>query len=111
MLLNTLCLLPIPFHTGQMLSKNSFHAPSIPASFFPKGVTVETIPEAVLEECAQLVKANSIQGSKSPAVDVVYTAFENLKKTGSMDVGQVGFHDHKKACCRECERQLIVKNG
>ena len=72
----------------------------LPPFFLLKGVTVETIPEAVLEECAQLVKANSIQGSKSPAVDVVYTAFENLKKTGSMDVGQVGFHDHKKACYR-----------
>jgi hypothetical protein len=62
----------------------------------PEGITVETIPDAVLQECAQLVKANSIQGSKSPAVNVVYTGFENLKKTGSMDVGQVGFHDPKK---------------
>ena len=62
----------------------------------PQGVTAETIPEAVLEDCAQLVKANSIQGSKMAAVTVVYTPFENLKKTGGMDVGQVGFHDMKK---------------
>lgn len=29
-------------------------------------------------------------------VDVVYTMWANLKKTGSMDVGQVGFHKDKE---------------
>ena len=29
-------------------------------------------------------------------VAVVYTSFTNLKKTASMDVGQVGFHDQRK---------------
>lgn len=29
-------------------------------------------------------------------VSVVYTPFTNLKKTGSMDVGQVGFHSQRK---------------
>lgn len=28
----------------------------------PKGQTIDDIPEGVLEDCAQLVKANSIQG-------------------------------------------------
>lgn len=28
-------------------------------------------------------------------VDVVYTPWQNLKKTASMDVGQVGFHNSK----------------
>lgn len=28
-------------------------------------------------------------------VDVVYTPWHNLKKTASMDVGQVGFHNPK----------------
>lgn len=28
-------------------------------------------------------------------VDVVYTPWSNLKKTASMDVGQVGFHNSK----------------
>ena len=62
----------------------------------PEGMSVESIPEGVLQECAQVVKANSIQGSKSPSVNVIYTAFENLKKTASMDVGQVGFKNSKK---------------
>lgn len=28
-------------------------------------------------------------------IDVVYTPWQNLKKTPSMDVGQVGFHNNK----------------
>jgi hypothetical protein len=28
-------------------------------------------------------------------IDVVYTPWSNLKKTASMDVGQVGFHNTK----------------
>ncbi|KAI3885695.1 hypothetical protein MKW92_046721 [Papaver armeniacum] len=42
-----------------------------------------------------LVKANSIQGNKVNNIDVVYTPWSNLKKTASMDVGQVGFHNSK----------------
>ena len=87
---------------------------------FIQGMCTEDIPKDVLADCAQLVKANSIQGRrknlfhiylfiffmyqlsllfigcKLSSVTVVYTAFSNLKKTGSMDVGQVGFHDQKK---------------
>jgi hypothetical protein len=29
-------------------------------------------------------------------IDVVYTPWENLKKTASMDVGQVGFYKDKE---------------
>ena len=35
-------------------------------------------------------------GNKMNNIEVVYTMWENLKKTGSMDVGQVGFHKHKE---------------
>jgi hypothetical protein len=41
------------------------------------------------------VKANSIEGSKATSVTIVYTPWSNLKKTGDMDVGQVGFHNQK----------------
>lgn len=34
-------------------------------------------------------KANSIQGNKMNNIDVVYTMWDNLKKTASMEVGQV----------------------
>jgi hypothetical protein len=59
------------------------------------GQNLDDIPSAVLDDCAQLVKANSIQGNKVNNLEVVYTMWANLKKTASMDVGQVGFHSEK----------------
>ncbi|EPQ08026.1 Coiled-coil domain-containing protein 25 [Myotis brandtii] len=60
-----------------------------------KGENIEDIPKDVLMDCAQLVKANSIQGCKMNNVNVVYTPWSNLKKTADMDVGQIGFHRQK----------------
>ncbi|KAK0074239.1 hypothetical protein PV325_010831 [Microctonus aethiopoides] len=57
-----------------------------------KGQTIDDIPSTILDDAAQLVKANSIEGNKVNDVDVVYTMWSNLKKTPGMDVGQVGFH-------------------
>ncbi len=54
----------------------------------PKDSTLDDIPAETLEDCAQLVKANSIQGCKLSTVDVVYTPWANLRKTASMEVGQ-----------------------
>ena len=56
---------------------------------------IDDIPEGVIMDCAQLVKANSIEGSKLSTTDVKYTPWSNLKKTGDMEVGQVGFHDNR----------------
>jgi len=56
---------------------------------------LDHIPE-LLEDCCQLVKANSIEGCKKTEVDVVYTEWENLRKGPGMADGQVGFHDQKK---------------
>jgi len=56
----------------------------------------ENIPQALLVDCAQLVKANSIEGNKKPNITVIYTPWDNLKKTGDMAVGQVSFHNDKK---------------
>lgn len=44
---------------------------------------------AVIEDAAQLVKYNSIQGNKMNDIDVVYTMWANLHKTDGMEVGQV----------------------
>jgi hypothetical protein len=68
--------------------------------------TIDDIPEAVLCDCAQLVKANSIQGNKQNGLDVVYTPWTNLKKTASMDVGQVGFHDQKQVRTIHVEKRI-----
>mmetsp|Transcript_25183 Transcript_25183/g.57125 ORF Transcript_25183/g.57125 Transcript_25183/m.57125 type:complete len:233 (+) Transcript_25183:83-781(+) len=54
---------------------------------------VASVPEKIIQEMAQLTKANSIEGSKAHEVDIVYTPFLNLKKEERMDTGQVGFKD------------------
>ncbi|KAG8077929.1 hypothetical protein GUJ93_ZPchr0007g3597 [Zizania palustris] len=58
-----------------------------------KGWSIDSICDGLLEDCAQLVKAHSIQGNKMNNVEVVYTPWSNLRKSPSMDVGQVGFHN------------------
>lgn len=58
----------------------------------PLGKSMDDIPSSILEDCAQLVKANSIQGNKLNNIEIVYTPHANLKKLPSMEVGQVKFH-------------------
>lgn len=61
-----------------------------------EGDTWDKIPQPLLDDCAQLTKANSIEGNKKDNITVIYTPWSNLKKDGSMATGQVGFHDNKK---------------
>lgn len=56
---------------------------------------LDHVPD-VLEQCCQLVKANSIEGCKKTDVDIVYTEWENLRKGALMADGQVGFLDNNK---------------
>ena len=59
------------------------------------GESWETIPKPLLDDLAQLVKANSIEGDKKDNLTIIYTPWSNLKKTGDMAVGQVGFKKNK----------------
>lgn len=77
------------FHVDKMSSAHVYLR-------MPEGMTIDTIPEEVVLDCAHLTKANSIQGCKENNVNIVYTPWANLKKTGDMDVGQVGFHKQKE---------------
>jgi len=61
-----------------------------------EGDTWDAIPQELVVDCAQLTKANSIEGNKKDNVTVIYTPWSNLRKDGSMVVGQVGFKDSKK---------------
>ena len=81
-----------------------------------------------LEDCCQLVKANSIQGHKASNVAIVYTPWANLRKGNecvegfepahnaladfrvSMAVGQVGFHDEKTVLKSSASRNAEVLN-
>ncbi|GAA5802724.1 hypothetical protein HPULCUR_008198 [Helicostylum pulchrum] len=60
------------------------------------GQTWLDIPQEAVEDCAQLVKANSIEGNKKNGITVIYTPWDNLKKTPGMETGQVTFHNNKK---------------
>ncbi|EAT83928.1 hypothetical protein HBI56_061070 [Parastagonospora nodorum] len=62
----------------------------------PEGEDWEKMTKELLVDCAQLTKANSIEGNKKDNVTIVYTPWANLKKDGSMAVGQVGFKDQRK---------------
>ncbi|KAG6446312.1 coiled-coil domain-containing protein 25 [Manduca sexta] len=57
--------------------------------------TIDDIPNLVLDDACQLVKANSIMGNKMNDIDIVYTMWANLKKTAGMEAGQVAFHKDK----------------
>ncbi|KAK9472401.1 uncharacterized protein V1510DRAFT_417395 [Dipodascopsis tothii] len=60
-----------------------------------EGESWENIDPGVLEDCAQLTKANSIEGNKRDNVTIIYTPWSNLKKTKGMAAGQVGFKRDK----------------
>jgi len=59
------------------------------------GESWKSIQKDLLEDCAQLTKANSIEGNKKDNVTVIYTPWSNLRKDASMATGQVSFHDPK----------------
>lgn len=61
----------------------------------PEGETIENVPKEIVNECLQLVKEGSKEGRKLDRVSVVCTPWQNLKKTQSMEVGEVGFYDDK----------------
>lgn len=65
---------------------------------------LDDVSEATIHECAQLVKANSIEGSKLKSVSVCFTRWRNLRKTAAMEAGAIGFHDETKVCCCCCCR-------
>lgn len=70
------------------------------------GQTLDDIPSSVLDDCAQLVKANSIQGCKMNNISVCYAMWCNLKKTASMEVGQVAFHNDKEVRYIKVEKKI-----
>jgi len=61
-----------------------------------KNQRIEEVSPATIQECASLVKANSIEGCKLKQVKVVYTPWRNLNKTADMDIGAIGFHDNSQ---------------
>ncbi|RWA04616.1 hypothetical protein EKO27_g10486 [Xylaria grammica] len=61
-----------------------------------EGDSWESIPGDLVTDLGQLTKANSIEGNKKDNITIIYTPWSNLKKDGSMAVGQVSFKDPRK---------------
>ncbi|KAJ1910883.1 Coiled-coil domain-containing protein 25 [Coemansia sp. S17] len=59
------------------------------------GQSWETIPTELLDDLAQLCKANSIEGNKKDNINIVYTPWSNLFKRGDMAPGQVTYKNPK----------------
>ncbi|KAL8926401.1 MAG: hypothetical protein Q9208_002944 [Pyrenodesmia sp. 3 TL-2023] len=68
----------------------------LPMSGLKPGQVWDNLPVALVEDCAQLTKANSIEGNKKDNVTIIYTPWSNLLKNASMATGQVSFRDQKK---------------
>jgi membrane-associated phospholipid phosphatase len=49
-------------------------------------------------------------GNKKDKLDIVYTPWENLKKTASMEVGQVGFFNDKLVRTADSNLQLHAQD-
>ncbi|OGM39135.1 DUF814 domain protein [Aspergillus bombycis] len=74
------------------------------------GESWDNIPQPLLEDCAQLTKANSIEGNKKDNITIIYTPWSNLMKDGSMATGQVSFHNPKmvrKVFVRQRENIIV----
>lgn len=71
-----------------------------------EGETLDNVPSVLIDDCCQLVKANSIQGNKMNDVEIVYTPWTNLKKTAAMDVGQVAFYNEKEVRKVKIEKRI-----
>ncbi|KAJ2495057.1 Coiled-coil domain-containing protein 25 [Coemansia sp. RSA 1694] len=59
------------------------------------GQSWETIPQPLLDDLAQLCKANSIEGNKKDNIAIIYTPWANLLKRGDMAAGQVTYKNPK----------------
>lgn len=80
------------FHVEGLSSAHVYLRPPEPTVAGVIPLHIDAIPQLVIDECCQLVKHNSIQGSKEKKVDIVYTPWYNLKKTADMEPGQVAYH-------------------
>lgn len=75
------------------------------------GCLLEQLPDDITDEMCQLVKANSISGTKMASVSVVYTPHSNLRKEGNMKEGSVSFHSaaYRRLKLVEKDRALVKR--
>lgn len=66
-------------------------------------MTWESIPEALLQDLAQLVKANSIEGNKKNNVVIIYTPWSNIKVSYTKEPNRRCLPGNKSALHRKRE--------
>jgi len=67
----------------------------------PDTMQWDNIPQALLTDCAQLVKANSIEGNKKDNITIIYTPADNLKVCTSSSVD----HNFPWGLGQNCRKQ------
>ncbi|KAG7349708.1 protein of unknown function DUF814 containing protein [Nitzschia inconspicua] len=67
-------------------------------------IPMDCLPENSIEDMMQIVKHNSIEGSKMASAKIVWTPHSNLKKNFDMEVGQVTYHDTKLCRYGRCHK-------
>ena len=78
------------FHVADLSSAHVYLRTKEPITSYD-----ELTPEQIME-CAQLTKANSIEGCKKASVGINYTWATNLLKTNDMSVGSVSYKSNKQ---------------
>lgn len=68
------------------------------------GIPIDDLPEDSVYDMMQIVKHNSISGSKLASTKIVYTPHSNLKKTFDMETGTVTYHDTKLCRYKRCDK-------
>ena len=93
------------FHVANLSSAHVYLRLPKPISSYAE------IPDAIVQECAQLTKANSIEGCKKNSCHINYTWARNLKKTIGMEVGAVTFHNNKdvQTILLEKDKEIIKR--
>ena len=77
------------FHVSNLSSAHVYLRTETPITSY------DEISKELVAECAQLTKANSIEGCKRHDVGINYTWATNLLKTGNMETGSVSFKKPK----------------
>jgi predicted ribosome quality control (RQC) complex YloA/Tae2 family protein len=77
------------FHVDNLSSAHVYLRTAEPITSY------EEIKPETIQECAQLTKANSIEGCKKAFVGMNYTWARNLLKEDNMDCGQVSYKNSK----------------
>ena len=96
------------FHVDDLSSAHVYLRYPVPGTKHKPITDLKEIPEELVAECCQLVKANSIEGCKKHSVKVVITFAANLRKEASMKTGQVGYKDKKLVMHTSVDKEKAI---